>query len=76
MTTVPATVRERVALPAAARGLADSGARQVNASDVFAILRRRMVLITVLFILFAALATGGFALRYVYFPGYKVLGKL
>jgi len=71
MTTVPATVQERVALPSAARGPAASGAPPLSASDIFAMLRRRMVLVTVLFILFAGLAVGGFALWYIYFPGFQ-----
>jgi len=72
MTTVPATVQERVALPAAARGLAAaSGTPPLSPSDIFAMLRRRLVLITVLFIVFTGVAVGGFALWYVYFPGYQ-----
>jgi len=71
MTTVPTTVQERIALPAGARVPVESGAPLLTPRDVLAMLRRRLVLILVLFILLSGLAVGGFVVWYVYFPGYQ-----
>jgi capsular exopolysaccharide synthesis family protein len=43
----------------------------ITASDVFAMLRRRMVLAIALFVLLSAVAVGGFLACWVYLPGYR-----
>ncbi len=60
-------------LPARARMLAgESGSGGgPTAGDIASMLRRRMVLITVLFIFFSALAMGGFLLWWFVYPGYR-----
>jgi capsular exopolysaccharide synthesis family protein len=70
MTTLATTVQERIALPTPARG-GGEGFVPPSASDVVAMLRRRSVLIVVLFILFSGLAVGGFVLWWFVFPGYR-----
>lgn len=67
MTTFPATVREPIALPRSA--LAAAGGPTLP--DILAILRRRMVTIIVLFLLFGALAVAGFYVWWRYYPGYR-----
>lgn len=58
-------------MPAASRARTDGGAAAPTLGDVLAMLRRRAMLITFLFIVFSGLAGGGFAVWYVYFPGYR-----
>jgi succinoglycan biosynthesis transport protein ExoP len=70
MTTLATTVQERIALPTPARG-GGEGFVPPSASDVVAMLRRRSVLIVLLFILFAGLAVGGFVAWWFVFPGYR-----
>lgn len=77
MTTLPTTVQERIALPSGARMPGGGGGSPVlTPQDVFAMLRRRTVMILVLFILFGALVVGGFAAWYVYFPGYQAESQI
>ncbi len=69
MTTIPATVRERIELPAPATARAGgSQAGNVTIQDVLAIIRRRMVLIVIVFMLLSALSVGGWISAYLYFP--------
>lgn len=69
MTTVPATIRERIdPLPAPASASAASPDAGLSVQDVFSILRRRMFLITFLFILFCGMTVGGWAIAHVYYP--------
>jgi capsular exopolysaccharide synthesis family protein len=68
MTTVPATVQERIMLPAAASGASGEGQAGISAADVFAMLRRRSVLIIVLSLLFSVLAVGGFVFLWFELP--------
>ena len=69
MTTVPATIQERIPLPAsgAPRAEASSG---VTAGDIFAALKRRAVMVILLWIFFSLLASGAFFLVYFKFPTY------
>ena len=71
MTSLSNTIRERVALPASAHGPGGGDGPQPTAADIFAMLRRRTVLIVSLFVLFLALTGGGFAVWWIYFPGYR-----
>ena len=71
MSTLPTTVQDRGALPASAYGMMGAGGGPPGATDVFAMLRRRVVLIVVLFVRFMATVGGGFALWWVQFPGYR-----
>jgi len=71
MTSHAPTARDRISLPQPAQGVwGDSGAA-FTAGDLFAMLRRRTILIIFLFVLFTALAVSGFALWWVQFPGYE-----
>ena len=70
MTTVSPPMTERTALPGSAHGVGIESARGPTASDLWSMIRRRLVLIVVLFILFSALAIGGFGAWWVYLPGY------
>lgn len=67
MTTAPTTIQGRIALPSSS-GFAGG---PPTASDIVAMLRRRMVLIVVLFIVFLGLSIGGFAVWWLYYPGYR-----
>lgn len=72
MTTLPSTIQERIALPAGPRPVSpEAGLGGLTATDILAMLRRRVVLIFVLFVLFTALAVGGFVLWWFKFPGYR-----
>ena len=71
MTTLPSTVSERVALPAGVSARGGEGSAGLTAGDILSILRRRMVLIAVLFTLFSAMVVGGFVVWWVYFPSYQ-----
>ncbi len=70
MTTFPTTVQEQIALPPGAH-YGDERAGALSAADIYVMLRRRLVLVIFLFILFAGLAVGGFAAWWFYFPGYR-----
>ncbi|HUU83253.1 MAG TPA: polysaccharide biosynthesis tyrosine autokinase [Phycisphaerae bacterium] len=69
MTTLPATVQERIPLPATGTPAASTGAG-VTAGDVLAMLRRRAVMIILLWLPFSMVAVGLFFLVYIYFPTY------
>lgn len=72
MTTLPTTVTERVALaPAPRPPTLESGLGGLTAADVMTMLRRRMLLIFALFVLFSAMVIGGFAVWWLKFPGYR-----
>jgi capsular exopolysaccharide synthesis family protein len=71
MTTVSSTVQERIALPGSVRGVGGEGGGSPTAADLITMLRRRTLLIVVLFALFASLAVGGFAIWWVFAPGYR-----
>jgi len=64
------TIQERIALPPAAGGT-PSIETGYTAGDILAMLRRRMLLIVILSVLFCGLASGGFALWWTTFPGYR-----
>ncbi len=70
MTTVSANVGERLAAPASRQGPSPDQTGGPSAADVLAMIRRRLVLIVVLFVLFSGLTLGGLAGWWVYFPGY------
>ena len=66
MTTVPATIQEQIALPTE-RGEGSGGGVSMSAGDFAAILKHRLVMIIVLWLLFSAIGVGLFFL--VYFAG-------
>jgi succinoglycan biosynthesis transport protein ExoP len=70
MTTIPATISERVALPGGPAPGAGTAAA-LTPSDLLRILRGRLVLICFLFVFFSGLAVGGFFLWMVKFPSYS-----
>ncbi len=72
MTTIPTTIPERIALPSPA----GPGPGALALTDVLGILRRRLLSIIVLFVLFAALACGAFYVWWTYFPTYAALGLI
>ncbi|GMU36957.1 MAG: polysaccharide biosynthesis tyrosine autokinase [Phycisphaerae bacterium] len=65
MTTLPNTVQERLALPGPAPTSAPTP------GELLGIIRRRIVLITILFIFLAGAAGGGFYAWWRYFPKYR-----
>jgi capsular exopolysaccharide synthesis family protein len=71
MTTVPATIQERLSLPPSSRARGAEGAASLTASDIISMLRRRVVLIAILFLLLSAMAVGAFFLAYTKFPKYS-----
>ncbi len=72
MTTLPTTVQEQITLPAPTPAGSDGHERgSVSAGDLLAMLRRRTVLIVVMFLLLSMLFAGGFVALWVYFPGYR-----
>lgn len=71
MTNVPTTIQERITLPAALRPGAAEGSSALTAPDLFAMVRRRIVLICILFVLFSAMAVGAFLVVWRYFPLYS-----
>ena len=68
MATAPTTIQERAYLPV---GVGPGGVSPPSAGDILAMLRRRAILITFLFVFFSAIALGGFAVWYLYFPGFR-----
>jgi polysaccharide biosynthesis transport protein len=69
MTTLPATIQERIAL---SNGRGPGGpAAGLTAGDVTAILKLRLVLIIVLFLVFGTLGVGAFFLVYFFHPTYQ-----
>lgn len=71
MTTMPTTVQERFTLPVSYTSMGGEGGGAPTAGDIAGMIRRRMVLIVVLFLLFSGLAVGGFLAWRTYFPGYR-----
>ncbi len=69
MTQLPTTIREPVA-PPVPMSPAPAGETGVSFQDVVSIMRRRLVLIVFLFVVFAGLATGGWLIAWRYFPLY------
>ncbi len=71
MTTIPATIRERIDLPAPASAKAsktpDAG---INLQDIVAILKRRLIMIMTLFFFFSILFVGLWIVGYRWFPLY------
>ncbi len=57
-------------MPGGSRGGSEGGTAP-TLSDVLAMLRRRAILITFLFVLFSGVAVAGFVVWYLYFPGYR-----
>ncbi len=57
-------------MPVALHAVSDGGVTPPTVSDVLAMLRRRAVLIILLFVLFSGLSVLGFAVWYLYYPGY------
>lgn len=71
MTTVPTTVQERIPLPTSLRAGGEGGGGGLTPGEIFAILRRRMVMITALFVAFSGMVVGGFVVWWKYFPSYE-----
>ena len=69
MTTLPATIQERIPLPEG--GAPQEATGGITPRDVLAMLRRRMIMIILLWLLFSIVAVGVFFLCYVYFPKYR-----
>ncbi len=72
MTTLPTTVRERIDLPSPPPTASASGPGDASVSfqDIMSIVKRRMFLITFLFLFFSSLAVGGWLAAYFYAPLY------
>lgn len=70
MTSMTTTIQERIALPAGA-GRMPGEAGPPTGAEVLAMIRRRIVLIIFLFILFSGMVVGGFVAWVKYFPGYR-----
>jgi len=70
MTDMPATDREPVEVPVS-RPQGPSGEVNVTLRDVLSVLKRRLVLVVFLAILFGALGTGAWVAAYVYYPSYS-----
>lgn len=68
MLTTSADETSRLPDPSAGAGVHTGSA--LTASDIFAMLHRRLVLIVILAVLFSALAVGGFLFWWRYYPGY------
>ncbi|MGD2109958.1 MAG: polysaccharide biosynthesis tyrosine autokinase [Phycisphaerae bacterium] len=71
MTAQVANAQEQVSFPHPVHGAWGEGGAAFGAGDLFAMIRRRIVLIVVLFVLFSAMAVGGFATWWSQFPGYR-----
>ena len=74
MSTLPSTIQESTALPGPSGGPGSRGSEPqqvLTPGDIWTMLRRRTVLIVVLFVLFLMLSGGGFLGWLVYFPGYR-----
>ena len=69
MTTVPATIQEHIGLPPSGGGPAEQ-ASGVSVNEIISILRRRVVMITLLWLFFAMVAVGLVFLWYIYYPSY------
>ena len=71
MTTLSTTVPERISLPPSRPGAGPDTGPAPSAGDIIAMLRRRLLLIIVLFAVFSAFAVGGFAVWWFHFPGFR-----
>ena len=71
MTTLPTTVQERIALPSTAQGAPSDAPGAYTAADIFAMIRRRMLLVVILAILFSAISVAGFWVWWQYLPSYE-----
>lgn len=71
MTTLPTTVQERIALPSTAQGAPSDAPGAYTAADIFAMIRRRMLLVIILSILFSAISVAGFWVWWQYLPSYE-----
>jgi len=69
MTTLPESYDEQFQLPGGDRDSATGGASP-TVGDILSMLRRRLVMIVVAALVFNLLWLGGFAVWWVYFPGY------
>ena len=72
MTTIPATLHGPNPLPPSA-GLASSNA---TLTDVLGMIRRRLLSIIFLFVVFGSMACGGFYVWWVYLPTYSAVGLI
>ncbi|MHC4234800.1 MAG: polysaccharide biosynthesis tyrosine autokinase [Planctomycetota bacterium] len=70
MTTIPATVQERIPLPAAPSAPPAAGAG-MSIGDLIGVLKQRAVMIILLWLVFSIIAVGLFFLFYVEFPVYR-----
>ncbi len=70
MTTVPATIQERVPLPASGAPRADAGAG-VTVGELIGMLKRRSVLVILLWVFFSLMAAAAFFVVYFKFPSYR-----
>lgn len=70
MTTFSTNPQDAIPVPSSMREFGGAGAPP-TAGEIFSMLRRRTVPAVILFLLFSALAIGGFAVWYLYFPGYR-----
>ena len=71
MTSLATTIQERISIPMRVRSAPGEFGGPPGISDVLAMLRRRTVLIVVLFVLFTAMVIGGFGLWWFAFPGFR-----
>ena len=71
MTTLPGTIQERIGLPGPEPGGLGEPSSALTPGDLLAMLRRRTVLIAVLFVVFSGLSVGGFIYWLVEHPGYR-----
>lgn len=69
--TTASTIQERIALPAPASVSQRERGAPPTAAEIWAMLRRRTVLIVFLSFLFSGLVIGGLAVWWLYFPGYQ-----
>ncbi len=71
MTTVPATIQERIVLPTYPGGVRGQEGTALSAGDLWVMLRRRAVLAIVLFLFLLSAFVGGFLIWWIYFPGFR-----
>ncbi len=69
MTSIPATIPERIPLPAAAAPPADAGAG-LTAGDIVGMLKRRAIMLILLWMFFGMIAVGAFFVVYYKYPTY------
>ncbi|MCP4250930.1 MAG: polysaccharide biosynthesis tyrosine autokinase [bacterium] len=69
MTTLPATIQERIPLPEGS--VPQEGGAGITPGDLLTMLRRRMITIILLWLLLSIVAVGVFFLFYIYFPTYR-----